>query len=222
MSVSFKQSIGLWGGGTPQTSGNFTPNAAGDTIVIATWDYNNGAVTLSYSGSSTGTYNVVNPPGSSTDGNNNTWGLGALVGSSAATQTATVNSSPSSGNNCNSIGVDYAGVVAIKNGYFTEVNSPGTGTGAIAGVATVVATGDVMLVLIGDASTNQPTYSSPAGTERNQPNGFFQLWDFAGAGSSLTPTFTVSAFGTDNYIVYQCVLSATGVAPTGVPTWLWT
>jgi hypothetical protein len=111
---------------------------------------------------------------------------------------------------------DYSNVSAIASPLYTDNAAPGLGAGAITGAPQVVPTGGVLVAFCYDSTGNvsTPVIVGTAGTQRLQVTGSMNppcsvLQEYAGSGSSVTPTFTVSGTGagSENYTVIQVLLS---------------
>lgn len=209
--VTFVQTANPSGGAffyttSPQTSQSFTPGA-GDALI---------AFGLSPAGASpitgvtgTGTYSLIGS--TDVDSGGNYLGLYANSSASAGSQTAMI------------AGVDRVGMLlcdcsnvgSIASPVYTNNDSPGTGAGAVTGSPVVVPTGGMLLALCYNSTTNVTTavITGTAGTSQlNQTGGnppSLALQSYAGAGSSVTPAFTISGAGagTESYTVIQVLLS---------------
>jgi hypothetical protein len=206
VSVVFNQTIAIWSGAAPVASASFTPNA-GDCIVVVGLDGNGNSKLITVSG--TGTYTVETGPNN--DNNGDTEVGAANTNASGTSQTVTIGST--TGDTCAGFGQDYGGVGSVSAN-FNLTNAPGTGSGAILGTSVTVPVNGVLIALCIDASnTTVPT--SPSGTNRGSgtiPGGQAYCWtEYAGAGAAIQPSFTSSAGGTDNFVIYQFLLKPPAV-----------
>lgn len=163
---------------------------------------------MAYSG--TGTYSILTPPGQQFS---NFIALATALNSSATAgaQTVTV-SSNSSGDFSVGMALEYSGVSSVSSSE-TLPNTPGTGAGAIQGTAVTVPTGSILVAIcLDNHSTTVPT--ATAGTSRGSgvvATSFgYAIAEYAGAGSSITPSFTSAAGGTSQFSVVQWVLTPSG------------
>jgi hypothetical protein len=232
MSIAFRQFITPWANTTPAVSGSFTPNAAGDVLLVYGLDYTNTGVTLTFTGTG-GTYSTLQ-----TINDNNvgaTDAVGVCLSASGASQTATVASS-TSGDFMYGALLDYSGVGSVS-GALAVVSGPGTGTGAILGTSVSVPIGSVLVAITADMNGGT-AITSPSGTNRASgtwPSGDpfeYCVTEYAGAGSAIQPSFT-SASGDHDFIVAQWLLSPSGgsshpsqfflssaLAPLGALSWI--
>lgn len=215
MTITYVQTITPWTASTnPAASGSFTP-AAGDAILVAGVDYTNGSETMSFTG--TGTYSLLTPPGSFTDNNGNSLGIGANSSASSGAQTTSVASSGFGNDEMFGFAIEYAGVSSI-GGNENLVEAPGTGTGAITGVATLVPTGSILVALciaVGGVSTAPTTTGTSRGSGSVGSTVGYCFAEWAGSGGSITPAFTApSGGGSGHYDVMQWLLSGGGIAPS--------
>jgi hypothetical protein len=205
MSITFNQAIAQWAGTPPVTSTSFTPNAAGDTIVLCSYVGATG-YTATFTGTG-GTYTVSG----TLDGTASSVSYGYCLSVSSGAQTATVNSA--AGFMDGVFALDYYGVGSISGVQATHNATPGAGTGACAGVSVSVATGSVLVAACLDLSSlgASETITSPSGTQRaiQIGNVAYLAVDYAGSGGSIQPTFTCPDGATNDYMVVQWTLSST-------------
>lgn len=199
----------------PSVSSSFSPQA-GDTIIVH--NASGGSAYPPTGVTGTGTYtqlgSILN------DLNSDALGFWINANAAAGAQTTTLNGV--SGHLLWGTVWDYRGVGSVSNPVIKTVSSPGTGVGALAGDPVSVPAGSVLLVLVYDSSSatigTTITASAPSGTNRvsytgTSVNDFsWTLQEYAGAGTNITPAFTVSV-GTDNYAIAYMVLAPTPVTP---------
>jgi hypothetical protein len=210
MAASWAQTVTPWSTVSPSTSGAFTPSAGSALIVI---DLDTAATGRTLTCSGTGSFPQLNPPGAFNDANGNSLAMFTQLNCSGGSQTITVTSS-TAGDLMASYAWEYSSVSSIDSGGAVSRATPGTGTGAIVGTAQTVATGDILLAYCQDVSGTGTAITSPSGTNRgsgvNETN--FCVTEYAGAGGSITPSFTSSSGGTDNFDVMQLVIHATAIS----------
>jgi hypothetical protein len=207
--VTFKQAIAQWGGTPPVASLSFTTTAASDSILVASFGASGLPTTFSGSG---GAYTS----GFQANGSASSVAAGSALSVSAGAQTATVNSG--AGFMTGVAGLDYSGVGSI-NVTGTYNNTPGTGSGAAVGALVNVPVGSVLVAIcieLTNLSVSE-TITSPSGTTRasNISNIAYLAVDYAGAGSNITPTFTVPDGATNEYFVVQWLLTPAIAASSG-------
>lgn len=200
---------------SPATSGAFTPSAANDLIMIMAQD-GAGANTPVFTGTGGGSWSnagstIALPAAHISVGVNTT----EAAGSQTATITAT-------GGAFRCWGWDYIGVATVGTPVATQTITPGTGAGAIIGTAVVVPVGSVLVVLCIDTSAGTPAITATGGTSRGSSSVGAQAYlgyEFAGAGASITPTFTSAGGATDTFNIVQVLLSPGGASNAAAVAW---
>lgn len=223
MSATYQQVIAPWVGVGPSTSGSFTPNAAGDALLVFVADFNGAVSAVKATG--TGSYSLISPPGQYNENNQLTsWALWANSSATAGSQTITTEDIGGPGDYIMGLGLDYSGVTAIA-GAANQQASPGTGVGAIVGTSVSVPSGSVLVAMLMEFNSTATIPTNTAGTVRSSGqvpvfNWAYSVVEYAGAGSAIQPAFTdATNGGTKNYIVTQFLL--TGAASSGTATIAW-
>lgn len=199
--VAWEQTITPWSAATPSTSGSFTPSNANDLVIVLTLDGGSSNVP-GYSGTGGGTWFNVGPTKALT-GFSVSFGANLTV--TATSQTVTTAATAGS---YRELGWVYSAATSIVAAGSAIVVSPGTGTGAILGAPTFVPLGCILLACLID-TTGAATLSSPSGTNRGNSSiggTTFCITEYAGAGASITPSFTTSV-GTQTFDIIQVLIS---------------
>lgn len=216
MAITYQKRTFFNSGGTPPfTTTAYTPNAGGNYLgfLNVTGDGVNENIQMSSSAGGTYTSEVTY-----NDSSSRTWAFINTVACVAGSQTFTVTEN-STGFVSIVIGWEYSGVGTVSNCQHTDNTDPGTGTGAIVGAAIVVPSGSVLVACCVDLVGSE-TITATAGTQRDSEpfNPSFQLVDYAGTGSSITPAFTTSTNGANDYGVWQMILNPPVVATYPLPS----
>jgi hypothetical protein len=229
MSVTWVQTVTPWTDTSPAASGSFTPTAT-NTIVVFSGDRSNSGETLSFSG--TGTYSIITPPGSSSDTHGETWAVGYNLSASSGSQTATITSS-ASGDYMVGWAFEYSGVSTIAGAFTDQTGSPITAGNPITGASVVVPSGGILLALCADVVNGSNTFTAAGSTSRGTGTNLvpFGTAEYAGAGSSIQPSFVAGTAG--KFIVLQILLTPSGgsshpsqfflssaLAPLGALSWI--
>lgn len=205
MAVAFVTNTGNPSGTSPFTTGSFSVTAGNAEIVFFD-DYAASGRTLTMSGTG-GTYTIANPPGSLSD--THTLAVFSCLSDSGGSQTATMTSS-TVGDGVSGRFFEYSGVVTVSGNGNHQTN-PGTGAGAVVGVATTVPTGSVLVALCQDQTNGSNTITSVGGGTDRANGTTWRVTEYAGSGGSITPSFTV-ATGTGHFAVLQLLLSPSAPA----------
>lgn len=229
MAITFHQAIASWAGtsgSSGKASSSFTPNAAGDTLLIFGADIDNGGETLTYSSSVATTYAtpVLTAASFSPSSINQVWVQGATqvsdlygqtvtpgfsLACAAGAQTASVKSSATT-DGVVGVLLDYSGVGAVNVG-LAQANSPA----ALAGPTIGVPTGYVLVALCWCASSANAITASN-GTSRatgTMNGGAYCISEFAGSGV-VTPAWSQTGSDTQVFdITYWFLTPAGGVSP---------
>ena len=204
---------------------NYTPGGAGNQLVMLVQDTSSTSATFAGSGSASSfVQTAVSSILNFNDGVGSTYGLFNCLSCAAGAQTFTL-SAPSGDYTGPCYFTEFSGALRIANPLYTVTASPGAGAGAIVGQAVTVASTDVLVAIVFDA-TNQyataATVSSPGSssaiTSYSASTGVY----WTGTGGSMQPTFTANATATtDTYILIQWVMSATGGGGSGTASVAW-
>ena len=207
MAIAFNQLWGQFIGTTTATSVSKTPGAAGNTLVIFGQNESGNGLTITFSGSAS-SFTKLGANADDTNADTNAQGYSlALV---AGAQTASVGGA--SGNSMEGEALEYSGVDSVSDGAFNNRIGPGTGVGAILGSAVTVPVGSVLVAVCKDVSAigADTIVAAGGGTLRDHNGGtnvHYAIVEWAGAGGSITPSFTDATSGGDNFIVHQMVLN---------------
>ena len=219
MSIAFVQAIPGWGAPantSPATSGSFTANAS-DAILVVAADVDNSNQTLTVTG--TGSYTVVNPPGTFNDVDFCTWQTAVNAAASSGAQTISIASGDAQ-NYGFGVAMEYSGVVGVSAAENSQA-SPGTGAGAVVGVSVLVPVGSVLVAMTTNvrSASRHPTVAT--GTLRGSGNvGYvggtqvaYCIAEYAGTGVNIQPSFTTDpAGGADPHTTVQFLLSPSAPA----------
>jgi hypothetical protein len=207
MTIAFKQLLPYASGSSPATTGSFTPNAAGDALIEFALNPS-GNSAISFSGGSTWS--------SIASGINPDTAVGVSLPCAAGAQTVTMTATSA---NFHSFGIEYSGVGSVSAPTPTFQVNPGTGTGAILGNAVTVPVGSVLLALCVNFDSGTNTITSPSGTNRGNgltsDNFEFCITEYAGAGASITPSFTSADGATERFSVMQVLMTPAIAASSG-------
>ncbi|MGH9302423.1 MAG: hypothetical protein ACRD0E_11135, partial [Acidimicrobiales bacterium] len=200
MSISFNKTF--------QSGTAFTPASSSDALLAMLFDGGGNNISLSLS-STSGTYLIFNPPGPYNDDQTDSWAFLYQYNASAVSQTVTA--SGATGAFC--FGLDYTGVASATIAV-TETTNAG-GSGAIQGAPVTVPTGSTLVAVCLRLNSGSDTISSPSGVNKFAGTTSWGtpacVTEYAGAGSSITPSFTSS--GLVHYLVVQFVLTPSSAGP---------
>lgn len=204
--VAFRQNITAWGagGGSPQTSGSFTPTAT-DSIIVWNFDGQASGITLGYSGS----VNTPTSQGTINDTTNgNTIGIASVLSATAGAQTLTV--SGTAADAIAGFSIEYSGAASAS--YATS--GPLVGTAAPAGSAMSVPPGAILvafLVSTNGAGGTRTSQASGGITPTSRQNGInfvdYDISEWSNSGGSavaVTPTWSATS---GNYVVLEVLLT---------------
>lgn len=204
--VAFVSFLTPWGGVASAPSGSFTPSAT-NTILVYGSDGASSSATISFTG--TGTYNVLTPPGQFPDSDNDTHTIGYNGSATAGAQIVTVTTT--TGGGLYAYGAVYTHATTVTGAALYTLAPSG---GTVLGTPVTVPTNSILFAICESVTGGTPTITNVGGTSRGAgantggPFGPLQYGtaEYAGAGSSVTPTFTTTDI-TTNYIVVQWLLS---------------
>lgn len=198
--------------GPSSTTGSATP-IVGDAIFGITAVWNQGSTSTAPTITGTGTYSVLPSVPYWQDGAQGDNLLAVNSSATAGSQTVTgIGHSPSVGN-VNTWAVSYSGAnVATSSG--SQIQR--TGGGAVLGTAVSVPVGAVLFCWCFDSGNGTGTITAGAGSTQiaNDPTTGWCLSEYAGAGASITPSFTTTIFsGFVNVLQVLILPSASNSAP---------
>jgi hypothetical protein len=204
MSINFVAHISAYTFGTsPITSVAYTP-FAGNALLrfIAT----NASSTVSATGTQ-GSYALISPPGLNNDTDGDEFGSYSNLNAVASSQTYTLTTSATGAVNYDIL-VEYSATNNISNGAYS--NRTGIASGAnILGAAVTVPVGSTLVAICFSSLSATNVITAANGTSRwavSDGTAGFTIADYAGAGSSVTPTFT-STEATGDYAIVQVMLN---------------
>ncbi len=198
-------------GVSPMTTSSYTPTAGNQVLLFQA--VNSTALTFSLTGSaSTPTVIPVSSANNFNDGIGAAYSLWGNLSVASGAQTWTITAGTN--NITEELTMEFAGGVSVQNSLYQLQVSPGTGTGAISAQAVTVASTDILVVILIDATGGSTsTINLPSGSSAFPGFGNFQGFYWSGTGGSMTPTFTAGVgHGTDTFMVVQFVMSASGGA----------
>jgi len=219
--IAFKSTIPFWAATSPAASAAFTPNP-GDFFFVVGVTGTTGTATITQAASTGPPMQQVSGGGlpNFNDGFADTWSLWYQASAAGSSTTVTLTAS---GDTMQGIGLDYAGVAALKNSSILVKAAPGTGAGALVGSAITVKPGDLLIVVVADISASAGTITAANGSPTTRLSGTaaagpltnYAIFEYAGTGAAFTPTFTVSGGSTDDYVVLQFALVAASSSAPG-------
>lgn len=207
--------FGNAGGVTSVTSAAFTPSAGG-CLLISGGIFLNQIQVITFTDTQGPAIVNLNPPGNVGDSSNDSWQIAYQLNAVASSQTVTMTSNSASNAGFWSHILQYSGVASVS-GDWNDTVSPGTGAGGVKGIATVVPLGSVLVAYATDAfnSTGSATITSlVSGGVTPTPRsvavsssfeGGYNWSEWAGTGSTVTPTFTTSI--NEEHVVFQFLLT---------------
>lgn len=208
MALAFKQLVGPINTTSPGTSGSFTP-VAGDIIAVVGFNGSTGTGTFADTATQ-GTLAANGTIGNYNDGFGDTWSLwtGALPAAVPTTVTIT------SAGGVQGLIIDYSGAAPLAQASITETVGSG---GTFAGTPVTVAVGSLLVVFVADIDTTSTiTAETGSPTLRGSGTGVFGgaywVYEYAGTGSSFTPSF--SNVAADHFVVLQFSLAPGGTVIT--------
>jgi hypothetical protein len=220
MSVSYV-SFQITTGQFPVTTPAYTPGAGGNQLVFLTSTSSGTGLSFTLAGSGTNPSTFINQPVSSlanfSDGVSGSYSLWDSLSCAAGSQTVTI-SQPSGDYTYPMYLLEFSGAVSIKNPVYTITANPGAGL--INGQSFTVATGDILVAHVYDATNQYATACTVNGpSSPNAITGYSAsvatYWH--GTGGAMQPTYTPnSSYQTDTYILIQYVMSATSSSGGGV------